>query len=282
MTGTPTPAYPVGGNQSHASHDDLAPPGADVSHQRVQAHGELVYELLEELLWLTHDAHQRLQRLQRSVPIQTATGPWSGDLGERLGDSGYVLGQRNTYARAAGLLAARESGMDPVLAADYIIHALTEPASRDATVGAPTVSTLRAELLAGLPSANPARSLAWLEPQAFTARYGDLPGIDHDYGMRWGANHNQRISLRRPSDATHGMLYAYDPTWDEYALLRKDVTTTTVDTAFQVAVRRGEHLTVEDVAHLVTIEAAQRPPGRQPGRRPEHHEVEPVVLALEP
>lgn len=58
----------------------------------------------------------------------------------------------------------------------------------------------------------------WVEPQAFSARIGGA-GIDHDFGMRWGERREQRISLRLRHGADRGLLYAYDPTWDEYAFL---------------------------------------------------------------
>ena len=64
-------------------------------------------DLLDELLWLARDAQERL-------PLDT------------LGDRGYVLGQRNTYARAAGLVAARDTREDPALIADRIVHALAD------------------------------------------------------------------------------------------------------------------------------------------------------------
>ena len=71
--------------------------------------------------------------------------------------------------------------------------------------------------------------------KAFDARYGDIPGLDRDFGMRWGRARNQRLSLRRDPDASRdpvGMLYAYDPTWDEYALIQRRVPESTVGAVF--------------------------------------------------
>ena len=64
-------------------------------------------DLLDELLWLAHDAQDRL-------PL------------DPLGDRGYTLGQRNTYARAAAIVAARDTHEDPAVIADRIVHALAD------------------------------------------------------------------------------------------------------------------------------------------------------------
>lgn len=181
-------------------------------------------DLLGELLWLAHDAQDRL-------PL------------DPLGDRGYTLGQRNTYARAAAIVAARESHEDPSLIADRVARALSD--------GATDLRSIRDTALAGLPRPTAQPALEWLGRKAFDARYGDIPGIDHDYGMRWGANGNQRISFRRSTGATEGMLYAYDPTWDEYALITRHVPVNVVSSAFVEALRRDEHLPLEDFAHLI-------------------------------
>ena len=180
--------------------------------------------LLDELLWLAHDAQDRL-------PL------------DPLGDRGYTLGQRNTYARAAAIVAARESHEDPALIADRIVHALAE--------GTHDLRSIRDTALAGLSRPTAQAALEWLGPNAFDARHGAIPGIDHDYGMRWGATGNQRISFRRPTGATEGMLYAYDPTWDEYALIARHVPVNVVSSAFVEAFRRDEHLPLEDFARLI-------------------------------
>ncbi len=182
------------------------------------------HALLDELLWLARDAQDRL-------PL------------DALGDRGYTLGQRNTYARAAAIVAARESHEDPALIADRIVHALAD--------GTTDLPAIRAIALAGLPRPTTEPTLEWLGRKAFDARYGDAPGIDHDYGMRWGAVGNQRISYRRHTAATEGMLYAYDPTWDEYALIARHVPVQVMSTVFVEALRRDEHLPLEDFARLI-------------------------------
>lgn len=181
-------------------------------------------DLLDEILWLARDAQERLPR-------------------NTLGDRGYVLGQRNTYARAAGLVAARDTGEDPVLIADRIVHALAD--------GNTDLAAIRSTTLTGIP--RPARRpvLDWIGPKAFDAQCGDVPGTDQDYGVRWGDCGNQRISLRREPGASTGMLYAYDPVWDEYALIRHSVPADAVTDVFLQALRRDEHLPLELFVRLL-------------------------------
>lgn len=181
-------------------------------------------DLLEEFLQLAWDAQDRL-------PFDI------------LGDRGYTLAQRNTYARAASLVAARDSHEDPALIADRLVHALAE--------GTTDVSSLREVAFSGVPRPPGPHTLDWMGPKTFEAQYGDIPGIDHDYGMRWGTTQNQRISLRHTADSSDGLLYAYDRTWDEYAVLQHRIPTVLVSQVFREALRRDEHLPVEDFANLI-------------------------------
>jgi hypothetical protein len=190
-------------------------------------------DLLEQFLQLAGDAQDRL-------PFDI------------LGDRGYTLGQRNTYARAASHVAAQDSHEDPALIADRIVHALAE--------GTTDMNSLREVALAGVPRPAGPHALDWIGPKTFEARYGDVPGIDHDYGMRWGARNNQRISLRHGTDTSEGLLYAYDRTWDEYAVLQHRISTVAVSQVFREALRRDEHLPVEDFARLIEVHLAHRAP----------------------
>lgn len=184
----------------------------------------LAMDLLDEFLQLACDAQDRL-------PFDI------------LGDRGYTLGQRNTYARAASLVAASDSHKDSALIADRIVHALAE--------GTTDVTSLREVALSRSPRSTGPHTLDWLGPKTFEARYGDVPGIDHDYGMRWGTSGNQRISLRHTADASDGLLYAYDRTWDEYAVLQHRIPTVVVSQVFREALRRDDHLPVEEFANLI-------------------------------
>lgn len=90
----------------------------------------------------------------------------------------------------------------------------------------------------------------WVGPRAFNARYGGA-GVDHDFGMRWGERREQRISLRRRPGVERGLLYAYDPTWDEYAVLARDVPEPAVEAAFAQALGIDTHMHVLAFAELV-------------------------------
>ena len=92
--------------------------------------------------------------------------------------------------------------------------------------------------------------LDWVGPQAFSARIGGA-GIGHDFGMRWGERREQRISLRLRYGADRGLLYAYDPTWDEYACLADGVAEPAVEAAFAQALDIDTHMHVLAFAELV-------------------------------
>ena len=104
--------------------------------------------------------------------------------------------------------------------------------------------------------------LEWRGPVAFARAYGAVPGIDHDFGRRWGSNGDQRVSLRVEVGSDTGLLYVYDPTWDEYAVIGSDVPLAAVEDAFARASRLGEHPPVTDfVTLLPNVHADRRSPG---------------------
>jgi hypothetical protein len=88
-------------------------------------------------------------------------------------------------------------------------------------------------------------------PAAFQARYGRLSDIDHKIGTAWGAGGDQRICLRQDIGSDSGLLYVYDPTWDEYAVLLADVTDAAVQHAFATALATDAHMTPQRFAALV-------------------------------
>ena len=100
-------------------------------------------------------------------------------------------------------------------------------------------------------NADPAPVLEWRGPVAFSKAYGSLPGIDHDFGRRWGSNRDQRISLRVEPGCGEGLLYVYDPTWDEYAVIGTDVPLAAVKDAFARALQVGDQLALQDFVSLV-------------------------------
>ena len=98
---------------------------------------------------------------------------------------------------------------------------------------------------------HPQPALGWQGPLAFARSHTAARGIDHDFGSRWGPNGDQRVSLRVEVGATTGLLYVYDPTWDEYAVLGTDLRQAAVQDAFARAPRLGEHVAVEDFVALL-------------------------------
>ena len=111
--------------------------------------------LIDELLWLARHAQQRIEL-------------------ENLGDYWYVLGQRNTYARAAALIAAPHLGEDSAVIGERIVDALTSSAATSDLVD---LDQLRSAALGTTdPAASRASSrLEWMGRKAFDARYGDIP-----------------------------------------------------------------------------------------------------------
>ena len=185
--------------------------------------------LVEQLLALSRNAHQ-------NVDLDDPADYW------------YRLGQRNAYAHSVGLALGR--GVDDVAfaVADRITTALGN--------GVRNVGDLTLTASGRAPS-DPA-SLAWVGPQAFKAAYGHLPGIDRDYGMRWGERHEQRITLRRTANTNEGLLYAYDPTWDEYAVISTRAPADAVEAAIAQAVQVDVHMTVPEFAEIYASQVMMR------------------------
>ncbi len=163
-------------------------------------------------------------------------------------DYWYRLGQRDAYAYAAGVVIARGVDSEAFSVAERLTGALTQ--------GVADLAPLRSVVL------NPARpgvaveaGLTWMGPAAFHAQFPPA-GVDHDFGMRWGANGDQRLSLRLPVGRDHGLLYVYDPTWDEYAVLCRNASSAAVEGAFARALQSDIPMSPASFAALV----AQEPP----------------------
>ena len=181
-----------------------------------------------------HHLHEQLVALARNAQVNV-------DL-EDPADYWYRLGQRNAYAQALGLSAAR--GVDQV--AFEIADRLTDALSN----GEHDIDFLLSRAIEAAPAATN-DSPQWLGPQAFRAQYRHFPGVDRDYGMRWGEKRNQRISWRAPLDASRGLLYAYDPLWNEYQVLGTDVPRQAVDAAFKQALDSDIHMDVGAFGEIV-------------------------------
>ena len=95
-------------------------------------------------------------------------------------------------------------------------------------------------------------ALDWMGPRAFKAQYGVQPGVDRDFGMWWGPRHDQRVSHRRDTlDSPTGLLYAYDLTWDEYAVLATDIPWAAVEAIINSALASDTRMSAEAIAGLL-------------------------------
>lgn len=96
-------------------------------------------------------------------------------------------------------------------------------------------------------------ALDWMGPRAFKARYGVQPGVNRGFGMWWGPRHDQRVSHRGDTlDSPTGLLYAYDLTWDEYAVLATDIPWAAFEAVINHALAGGTHMSAEAIAGLLT------------------------------
>jgi len=114
------------------------------------------------------------------------------------------------------------------------------------------------------PEVKPLR-LHWMGPRAFKARYGVQPGVDRDFGMWWGPRHDQRMCHRRGTlDSPTDLVYVYDLTWDEYAVLATDVQASAVETVINRALATDMHLSVEVFAGLLADHLSAPAPDIEP------------------
>lgn len=104
-------------------------------------------------------------------------------------------------------------------------------------------------------SPTPKPGLDWVGPKAFNNRNPDR-GLDEDFGMRWGANRDIRISFKRHPGANVGLLYAYDKTWDTYAVIADKTSRNQVQLAYRQALTTNPDMTAEDFAHIHQIVTA--------------------------
>ena len=101
------------------------------------------------------------------------------------------------------------------------------------------------------PEVKPLR-LKWMGLRAFKARYGVQPGVDRDFGRWWGPRHDQRLCHRRHTlDSPTGLLYAYDLTWDEYAVLATDIPWAAVEAIINRALVSVTRMPAEAIVGLL-------------------------------
>ncbi len=206
---------------------------------------------VEDLIALSRTASRGLNH---ATSLDAEVDP--GSLGEV--DYWYRLGLRNAYAQAAGLLLA------PALAEDAFTVAGRITTSLDA--GVTDLEALRAAASGPHPAPASQAGLDWVGPRVFAARYGVVTDADRHYGSRWGTRSEQRITLRPNPVGDRGLLFVYDPTWDEYAVLATDVTAYAVQAAFTHATQVDIHLDPARFARLVHEHAADPALGAIPTR----------------
>lgn len=159
----------------------------------------------------------------------------------------HQQGLRDGYAHAAAMAVPGSPAAGSTAAAERVIHLLCDGVD-DLGVLMETVE----------PSPREPGDLTWVGPTAFARLAGERPGIDHDLGSRWGPRSDIRISHRRPLDGTSGLLYAYDRTWDEYAVLHPAASVADAERAYRKALARDPHLPIGDFVDILRRTSALR------------------------
>jgi hypothetical protein len=120
-------------------------------------------------------------------------------------------------------------------------------------------------------------TVRWISEARFD-RHVSAAGFDRHYGALWGPRHDQRVSLRLAAGATAGLLYAYDPLWDEYAILQPNAAQAHVEAAFARIVKWNGRTGVdvsELARHLEALTHASEPRS-DPLDVPLHYELTPA------
>lgn len=174
------------------------------------------------LLQLAIAAHQRL------------------DPADPMERQAHQEGLRDGYAHAAAIAVTGGPGAGAAAAAERVIDLLREG-----------VDDLGVLMVTVEPDPGPPGGLTWVGPLAFERVAAGHPGIDHDLGTRCGPRRDMRISHRRPLQGRTGLLYAYDRTWDEYAILAAAAPVADVERAYRAALARDPHLPVSDFMEVL-------------------------------
>lgn len=156
-------------------------------------------------------------------------------------DYWYRLGSRNAYAAAAAHLVSPADPDAALIIADRVTSALGDNVHDIGELERLARESLQKEGLAV--------TLNWVGPQAFHRAHGGR-GLDVDLGMRWGERQDVRISLRRRPGDSAGLLYAYNRTWDECAVLADSISIAAAEHAFKKALALDGHM---DPASFATL-----------------------------
>lgn len=159
---------------------------------------------------------------------------------EEPADFWYRQGIRDAYAHSAAMLVTGRFGDVTQAAADQVTQLLGEG-----------ITDLGVLLEATEIDPRPQTGLSWVGQVSFDRLTADHPGIDHDLGKQWGARRDIRISHRLAAGATTGLLYAYDRTWDEYAILDPAAHVETVARTFHAALDTDPHLPLAEFVNVL-------------------------------
>jgi len=173
-------------------------------------------------------------------------------------DYWYRLGQRNAYAQVVGfLLAGGDSSR---------VWSVSDRVNRGLSAGVSEVAELASAARAAAAAGCRAGDLAWVGPAAFQRQAGTGGGGDLDVGSSWGRRRDRRVAVRTAPGSSSGLLYAYDATWDEYAVLALGVDPEVVREAYRSLPDRDDGADVEDLVRALHA--------RAPGPRADHARFE--------
>jgi hypothetical protein len=164
-------------------------------------------------------------------------------------DYWYRLGQRNAYAQAVGFLLAGGDSSRAWSVADRVNHGLT--------AGVTDVAELASAARAAATGAIRSARFEWLGPAAFQRQAGtEAAGGDHKVGQRWGRRGHRRVAVRVAPGSPSGLLYVYDATWDEYAVLAAGVDPDAARAAYRLLPNRDDGADVEDLVRALHARAS--------------------------
>ena len=173
---------------------------------------------------------------------------------------GYLHGRRDACLQAFAQAVATPAGE---LWPDHLVTERIETqlhAMLDQGVVDTQLLEVAALLIAEHP-APPSRRLTWVGPLAFQRATAAQRGIDMDLGFDWGDGRDTRISCRREPDATRGLLYAYNRTWDEYAVLSDSISVQHVETVYKATVLGDGHPSLDAfILNLYLLRPTITPP----------------------
>lgn len=166
-------------------------------------------------------------------------------------DYWYRLGQRNSYAQTVGFHLAGGDSSRAWSVADRVNQGLTD--------GVTDVAELASAARAAVADGYPTGGLRWLGPAAFRRQAGtEATGRDHEVGLRWGRWGHRRVAVRVAPGSSSGLLYVYDVTWDEYAVLALGVDPEVARAAYRSLPNREDGADVEDLVHALHAPALER------------------------